>query len=385
MSYAKKVQIGDCTLYLGDCQDILPTIEHVDAVVACCDAVVYTDEHGKPTKWKPETPARRSVDMGGPQSGDTNPLRQRGDVTEATSKSLRDVTAGSVEGFGSNGDQDQVKGQSRKEKREIHRRDAKHSVPKDGGKDSLQQVRVHGPIACASCGRSSHEQRGRKFGSSLLSLPYKSPQTGMVGQEKISILTDPPYGIGIDGQKESIKGKKSDRKGFAFKGWDNKTPESTVFDLMFSVSDEQIIWGGNYFQDKINKVGRGWLLWDKDQHGLTMSDGEIAYSSLDMPFRIFKKNRSVLKKDGTQHPTQKPIELMKWCLDFLPESHAILDPFMGSGTTGVACAKMGRKFIGIELDPDYFEIACERIRKAYDQPDLFVAAPAQKHEQESMI
>jgi DNA modification methylase len=67
---------------------------------------------------------------------------------------------------------------------------------------------------------------------------------------------------------------------------------------------------------------------------------------------------------------------MEWCLGFLPDAETILDPFMGSGTTGVACAKLGRKFIGIELDPDYFEIACDRVRKAYAQPDLFVAAPA---------
>jgi DNA modification methylase len=66
---------------------------------------------------------------------------------------------------------------------------------------------------------------------------------------------------------------------------------------------------------------------------------------------------------------------MEWCLGFLPNAETVLDPFMGSGTTGVACAKLGRKFIGIELDPDYFQIACDRVQKAYDQPDLFVAPP----------
>ncbi len=194
--------------------------------------------------------------------------------------------------------------------------------------------------------------------------------------EKVDcVVTDPPYGIGIDGQRESIKGKKSDRKYFEFKGWDNKTPDQKYFDLMTRGSKNQIIWGGNYFQNKIQRVGRGWLMWDKGQHGLTMSDGELAYTSLDMPLRIFTKNRAVLKKDGTKHPTQKPVVLMQWCLEFLCNTDTILDPFMGSGTTGVACAKMGRKFIGIELDPDYFEIACDRIRKAYDQPDLFVEPP----------
>ena len=78
---------------------------------------------------------------------------------------------------------------------------------------------------------------------------------------------------------------------------------------------------------------------------------------------------------GKQHPTQKPVALMRWCLEFLPDAETILDPFMGSGTTLVACAKMGRKGIGIELDPDYFDIACKRVEEAYAQPDLFVAPP----------
>ena len=79
---------------------------------------------------------------------------------------------------------------------------------------------------------------------------------------------------------------------------------------------------------------------------------------------------------GKVHPTQKPVALMEWCLGFLPNAETILDPFMGSGTTLVACAKLGRKGIGIELDPEYFQIACRRVDEAYRQPDLFVAPPA---------
>ena len=81
------------------------------------------------------------------------------------------------------------------------------------------------------------------------------------------------------------------------------------------------------------------------------------------------------KEKGRVHPTQKPVALMEWCLGFLPNAQTILDPFMGSGTTLVACAKLGRAGIGIELDPDYFQIACDRVQKAYDQPDLFVEQP----------
>jgi len=82
-------------------------------------------------------------------------------------------------------------------------------------------------------------------------------------------------------------------------------------------------------------------------------------------------------KDGKGHPTQKPIEVMCWCIERLPDgANTILDPFMGSGTTGVACAKLGRKFIGIEIEPKYFDIACRRIEAAYAQPDMFIVPPA---------
>jgi len=86
-----------------------------------------------------------------------------------------------------------------------------------------------------------------------------------------------------------------------------------------------------------------------------------------------------------EHPTQKPVGVIEWCINHLPDdARIILDPFMGSGTTGVACAKLGRKFIGIEIERKYFEIACQRIREAYDQPDLFIEPPA-KAVQEKML
>ena len=86
--------------------------------------------------------------------------------------------------------------------------------------------------------------------------------------------------------------------------------------------------------------------------------------------------------DVRVHPTQKPVGVMEWCLTHIPDAQTILDPFMGSGTTGVACAKLGRKFIGIELEPKYFDIACSRIQKAYDQPDMFIEQPAKPIQQD---
>jgi hypothetical protein len=144
---------------------------------------------------------------------------------------------------------------------------------------------------------------------------------------------------------------------------------------------------GKYFADILPAKGK-WLWWDKCQTMPTYGDGEMAWTSLsgNAPKKIVYSNNGLQAKEkGRVHPTQKPIEVMKWCLGFLPTQAVVLDPYLGSGTTLVACAKLGRHGIGIELDPDYFEIACERVRKAYAQPDLFIeAAKAQEPVQEGL-
>ena len=187
-----------------------------------------------------------------------------------------------------------------------------------------------------------------------------------------AVVTDPPYGIGRDGQKRTTS-RHGGRKHYDFQGWDSSRPPREAFEMMRSASADQIVWGGNYFADMLPPAGR-WLVWDKGQR-ISQSDCELAYTSQSGALRVFALNRVALLTEGAQHPTQKPTEVMRWCLGFLPDAHTILDPFMGSGTTGVACAKMGRKFIGVEIDPGYFDIACRRIREAYAQPDMFVEPP----------
>ena len=186
------------------------------------------------------------------------------------------------------------------------------------------------------------------------------------------ILTDPPYGLGIDGQKQSVnKNPKHNRKAHEFLGWDSETPERFVFELLRYKSKGQIVWGGNYFVDKLPHPTKGWLFWDKGQRGLTMSDGELAWTSFDFPTRAFTANRVEIQTDGAEHPTQKPARLMVWCLSLVPDAETVCDPFMGSGTTGVACANLGKAFTGIERERKYFDIACERIARAQAQERLF--------------
>ena len=176
-------------------------------------------------------------------------------------------------------------------------------------------------------------------------------------------IVDPPYGIGISGQKEVKKGKKSDRKYHKQKEWDNDIPSKEYFTELQRVSKEQIIWGANYFVKYLNKGTKGWIVWDKAQYGLTMSDCELAYSSFKKPTRVFKQNRVILLQEGnTIHPTQKPIKLYEWLLmNYAKEEDKILDTHLGSGSSAIAAHNLGYDFTGYELDEDYFKATKKRI------------------------
>ena len=185
-----------------------------------------------------------------------------------------------------------------------------------------------------------------------------------------AVVTDPPYGIARDHLKASASGGWSKLYSTQIE-WDDAAPQIAA-EMAIAKSKNQIIWGGNYFA---LKPKRGWLIWDKMQNH-SSGHAELAWTTCDIPIRNFSYSRAQLSSEIKQHPTQKPVALMEWCLGFVPDAQTILDPFMGSGTTLVACAKMGRKGIGIELDPDYFDIAVKRVEEAYAQPDLFVEPPA---------
>jgi site-specific DNA-methyltransferase (adenine-specific) len=186
-------------------------------------------------------------------------------------------------------------------------------------------------------------------------------------------IVDPPYGIGFDGQRESkCKNPKHNRKNHDFKDWDNAIPSQEYFDELFRVSKNQIIWGGNYFVKHLNKGNKGWLIWDKGQYGLTMSDCEIAYSSFDYPARIWKKNRVILSQEGTIHPTQKPVALYRWLLqNYANEGDRILDTHGGSMSIAIACDMEGFELDICELDNDYFNAAIERFKTYKRQLTLF--------------
>jgi len=178
-----------------------------------------------------------------------------------------------------------------------------------------------------------------------------------------AIVTDPPYGINAGhgiGRSDRLKNK--DNK----LDWDAKPFK--VNQEFLSIANKYVIWGGNYFD---LPPTRGYLIWDKNNSGRDFADCEMAWTNLDKNARIFVM-RPQNMDGGKVHPTQKPVALMQWCINYIENPNIILDPFMGSGSTGVACAKMGKTFIGIEREQKYFDIACKRIEEAYAQGDMFV-------------
>ena len=184
------------------------------------------------------------------------------------------------------------------------------------------------------------------------------------------LLTDPPYGIGAADYKRrrTQYGKSLAKcKDYGLEEWDTKAPERWVLDMLQAHSQNQIVWGGNYFELGASSC---WLVWDKDNGDNGYADCELAWTSFESAVRYFKwkwhgmLQQDMSKKEVRVHPTQKPLALMKWCIDKYSErGELILDPFAGSGTTLVAAKLLGRKSIGIEMSEKYCKIIVDRLNK----------------------
>ncbi len=182
------------------------------------------------------------------------------------------------------------------------------------------------------------------------------------------ILTDPPYGIGIAANPV--------RQAHERMEWDAEAPAAWLFGLMQEKAKNLIVWGGNYFQLPPSQT---FLVWDKMQpENFSLAMCEQAWCSFKKPAKMHRLSVTSYEKE---HPTQKPVRLMEWCIGHAPEAETICDPYMGSWTTGVAAVKMGRTFAGIEREPKYFDIACKRIEDAQRQTSMFEqpAARAEQH------
>jgi len=184
-------------------------------------------------------------------------------------------------------------------------------------------------------------------------------------------IVDPPYGLGIDGQKGDVKKGVQIRKAHSFKGWDNAIPTAEYFAELKRVSKNQIIWGGNYFTEFLQPT-KAWIFWYKGQQDLTMSDGEMAWTSMDKVTRMVNIHRTHIWQEKPMHPTQKPVKLYDWILDkYATEGDFILDTHLGSGSSRIAAYKGGFNFIGFEIDQEYYEKQEKRFNDFKSQLRLF--------------
>jgi len=199
------------------------------------------------------------------------------------------------------------------------------------------------------------------------------------------LITDPPYGI-TDKHDSGAKGRrfpgtwkgrghtKSIQRRSYTDEWDYGKPSKETFELILNAADKVLIFGGNYFSDLLPQSNH-WLIWDKDNSLPSHSDCELIWTNLNL--RAVKQVRvpySGLKgrEKLRLHPTQKPLKLMNWLVAYLAEADVILDPYCGSGSTGVAAVSYGKGFIGVEAESKYFDIACKRIETALRKPSLII-------------
>ena len=218
------------------------------------------------------------------------------------------------------------------------------------------------------------------------------------------ILTDPPYGLNEAAGKNRSRG--SAARANKWKGsrnttgvgvastdfgssseWDSEPPPAWVIELMRDKAQWQVLFGGNYYA---LPPATCWLVWDKDNGGTDFADCELAWTNLPKAVRRLRwrwngmLQQDMANKEEREHPTQKPVPVMRWALLQVKDAATVCDPFMGSGTTGVACMLEGRLFVGIERERKYFDIACERIARAQAQGRMFADEPAPVPEQQGL-
>ena len=190
--------------------------------------------------------------------------------------------------------------------------------------------------------------------------------------EKVdAVITDPPYGIGESNEKNMSRGGLAKPTDYGHYDWDKISASDEAIKACRDAAKWCLIWGGNYFNLPPSSC---WLVWDKVNGNSDFADCELAWTNWPQAVRKIQWRWAGMLREGNEarfHPTQKPEGVMKWAINLAPKADSILDPFMGSGTTGVACMNLGRKFIGIEIEPKYFDIACERIENAQRQTKLF--------------
>lgn len=204
-----------------------------------------------------------------------------------------------------------------------------------------------------------------------------------------AVITDPPYGIGESKKDHASRGRGRNGIGggkyardYGQSDWDAEPPSAELMERLMSAGKWKALFGGNYFGLPASPC---WLVWDKLNGNNDFADCELAWTNWPKAVRRIQWRWHGMIREGNEerfHPTQKPLQVMAWVIDLCPKADTILDPFMGSGTTGVAAIQRGKAFIGIEREPRYFDIACRRIEEAQRQQPLIPHEPPMAEQME---
>ncbi len=187
-----------------------------------------------------------------------------------------------------------------------------------------------------------------------------------------AVITDPPYGLGEAAGKNKSRNQLALATDYGDDDWDNAPLDDARLQLILAAGERVVLWGGNYYGLPASPK---WLVWDKQNSG-DFADCELAWTNIPGAVRVFRHMwngmlRASEKNMPRVHPTQKPVALMRWCLDQAKLPSSVVDPCMGSGPVGIACVERGITYVGIERERKYFDIACERIENAQRQERMF--------------
>lgn len=359
------------TIYHGDCRDILPQLPKVDLVLknslhnSTNNSIFNYDEKQAGTIQKDSGPefvgaetGRNSISLSRPEM-----------VNGANSRIFRGITNGNGQNIEENENTIEGEGQAGKRKRQIQGRLTEHFVSADDSERQVLPLQFNKEIGDTPQKPDSSGQPFREPANTLRELPQQPSQKGLVEPTKTICITDPPYGIKRDKGFEGFEGfggfgEPIARKRYEDDNWDSKRPAKGVFDLILSLSNNALIFGGNFFAD-ILPQGTHWIFWDKLQTMPTFGDGELIWTNFPRKSIVkitFEYNGLIGREAWRAHPTQKPLFLLTQLINGYSEtSNTILDPFAGSCTTGRAAKDLGRKCICIEIEEKYAEIGAKRM------------------------
>ena len=399
------VTIGNATLYCGDCRDVLPTLGRFDAVITD-----YIIKHVKSTARKHQSQLAGGGPLGDEARGNRADVSHGGAVTGGSSGALRRGAGGDVQGVAADRDQGEIQGQNGRGERSLSARNGEHALSQENRQAAVQSLRLQGSTFGASQERGSLRQQEGESGSAVLALPHESSQKGVLGEaQSFVLITDPPYEIRKKFGVSDLYGSRRMQFHFDEVGITDAVvlpaiqaalERATAFHIFCDPEQYAGLaaiaralgftpkpWAKQKLCSPPPMPGNWWpSAFELAMYGYKPGAYFGDQSGTRKNMMVFDSYRHGIRAgEKVDHPTQKWLPMMAYLVNtIVPPSGTVIDPFMGSGTTGVAAIQLGRSFIGIERERKYFDIACSRIERAQAQGRL-IPHEMPKQVQESLV